>query len=180
MTSRSTTHARLTLGTRALLALSLALLGNACGREAAGGNAAASLEPEAFDGHECGACGMIVREQPAPRAQLVHRDGERVYFCAVGDLLTYIQAPSSHGQPVAMWVETLDPAADADDYATEARPWRRAEDSAYVTDIERRVMGQPLLTYDDLDQAEASAIRNHGRATGFSALRESARGAPPP
>ena len=70
------------MNARISLALALFVLCAACSR----GGASSAVERAAkdFDGDECAACGMIVREQPSPRAQAVHRDGERVYFCSIG------------------------------------------------------------------------------------------------
>ena len=88
---------------------------------------------------------MIVREQPSPRAQLVHADGTRVYFCAVADLLTYLQAPSPHGAAEAIFVEANDAGAeDPVAHDTARRPWIPAADARFVAGIQRpRVMGEP-------------------------------------
>ena len=45
-------------------------------------------EPEALADQEDAVCGMLVRDQSAPRAQVVHRDGARFFFCSLGDLMT--------------------------------------------------------------------------------------------
>jgi nitrous oxide reductase accessory protein NosL len=57
-------------------------------------------------------CGMLVREQSAPRGQVVHRDGTRFFFCSLGDMLVHIGAPFPHGRPQAIFVEVLKPEED--------------------------------------------------------------------
>lgn len=128
--------------------------------------------PHAFDDHECASCGMIVREQPSPRAQAVHRDGERVFFCSLADLIAYQEAPSRHGQLVVTWVEALpvdlDPAAD--DVAP--RPWIEADEAAVVLGVRReRVMGTPALTYASEADARAVAARVGGRTSDWRAAQ---------
>ena len=59
--------------TRALLSIATAIaLSTACGprddRSAADAHHATAIAD-----HECAACGMLVRDQSAPRAQVVHR-----------------------------------------------------------------------------------------------------------
>jgi copper chaperone NosL len=115
--------------------------------------------PEAFDDHECAACGMIVRDQPSPRGQVVHRDGTRVYLCAIADMLTYLDAPSRHGAAVAVYVEASAPGVD-DPRAHDMRPrpWIPATDAHFVTGFDReRVMGAPFLTYAKQEDAQRVA-----------------------
>jgi len=131
-----------------------------------GGDEAAPLAASAAPmGHaECKACGMVVRDQPAPRGQVVHRDGTRAHFCSVGDMLHYLESPSGHGAPVAIFVEAL--AADADPMKNDPtpRPWVRAEDAHYVTGVARkRIMGPPVLVYAKAQAADTAAKRHGGQ-----------------
>lgn len=115
-----------------------------------------------IDAAQCSACGMTVGEQPAPRAQLIHRDQTRLYFCAIGDLLAHLAAPSPHGAVEAIFVETMPPEANAESSDTGAHPWKPAAEAAYVVGVERRVMGEPVLVYPSQAEAEASAARQPG------------------
>ncbi len=137
-----------------------------CGSEDGGGTI--DVSAHALDGEGCAACGMIVREQPAPRAQLVHRDGTRAYFCSISDLLSYLDVPSSHGAPQRIYVEPLDPeAADPLAHDTGEHAWIAAEDASYVTHVDRvGVMGVPALTYAERADAERVAERLGARVPG--------------
>ncbi|MCB9556605.1 MAG: nitrous oxide reductase accessory protein NosL [Deltaproteobacteria bacterium] len=105
---------------------------------------------------ECAACSMVVREQPAPRAQLVHRDGTRQFFCSIGDLAQYLRAPSKHGPVEAVFVEALDSAADPKKTTRTLHPWIAAKDASYVVGVDRPgIMGKPVLVY----RREADAKR---------------------
>jgi len=118
---------------------------------------------EDFDGHDCAACSMIVREQSAPRGQVIHRDGTRLYFCSVSDMLTYLQAPSPHGKVAAMWVETLDPAADPVAFDVSRHPWMDATRASYVLGVEKpRVMGVPIVAYASPEDAQRVVSRSEG------------------
>jgi len=153
----------------ALLALSLANPG--CSDEAASTTQKA-IAAEAIGEHDCASCGMIVREQPAPRGQLVHRDGKRVFFCSIGDLTTYLQAPSPHGAAQHVFVETVAPDVDPSRFDPSPRPWIKAEAGHYVVGIPRdRVMGDPVLVFDDAESAAQIAQMHGGRVVDWTALR---------
>lgn len=131
---------------------------------------------------ECAACGMIVREQPSPRAQLIHRDHTRAFFCSIADMLTYLRAPSPHGEATAFFVEVGDPASlDPLAYDTAPRPWIAAADAHYVVGVEReRVMGAPVLVYEHLADAERVAQELDGEVRDFQALRSNPLPEPDP
>jgi nitrous oxide reductase accessory protein NosL len=112
------------------------------------------LEPVAIADQEGAVCGMLVREQSAPRAQIVHRDGERAFVCSIGDLLAYLAAPSPHGAPARVLVEALHPRQNPAESHPGAHPWIQAEDGVYVVGIAReQIMGAPVLIYRDLASA---------------------------
>ena len=153
-------------------ALALLLLLSGCGdTETEGSDAPAAAVP--LDSHECAACGMIVRDQPSPRGQLIHRDGTRAFFCSIADMRTYAEAPSPHGEPTAFFVEVNDPGADdplAHDF--EPRPWLAGGEAHFVVDIDReRIMGPPVLVYAEADDAARIAERLDGEVRDFRALR---------
>jgi len=151
------------------LALILSLMACGSNDETA---AAADLSAAPIAEHECAACGMILREQPAPRAELVHRDGERAFFCSIADLITYLEAPSPHGQPQAIYVEVMADDATPDHLSTEPRPLRLAQDVSFVYgDMHRPVMGEPVLTFTTRAAAELAATRLHAHATDFAGLK---------
>lgn len=151
-----------------LLALSLAL---GCGGPAE--RAPVDLSPTPADGHDCGVCGMVVTEQPAPRAQVVHRGGERVYLCSIADLRAYLQSPSRRGPPAAVWVEALrdgDPLTRDD---TAPRGWVSPETLTWVVGFERPgVMGRPALGFSDASVAEATRAVLGARSATWQQLLE--------
>ncbi|MCA9605273.1 MAG: nitrous oxide reductase accessory protein NosL [Myxococcales bacterium] len=116
---------------------------------------------------------MIVRDQPAPRGQLIHRDGTRVFLCSIADLVTYERAPSPHGAPAATYVEVMAADADPADTSTAARPWRSVDRAEFVVGgLHRPVMGEPVLVFDDLATARAAAERLGSRAVDWEELKE--------
>ncbi len=150
-------------------ALLLALLACAGG----GDPVAVAPSPAPIEAAECAVCGMIVTEQPAPRAQIVYRDGTRAWFCSLGELRAALAAPSPHGSPSGIYVEALP--ADFDPASTPTAPlaWVAAEDGWYIVGPERpMVMGLPVLSFADRPSAEAAAARLGRRAVPWSTLRD--------
>jgi nitrous oxide reductase accessory protein NosL len=134
---------RLALGTSALFAI--AVLG--CERPNAE-EGRAEHQPVAIADQEDEVCGMLVREQSAPRSQIVHRDGSRVFFCSLGDMLVHLGAPSPRGRAEALFVEVMAPHEDPMQTHAGPHEWVEAHDAVYVVGIERRsIMGEPVLAY---------------------------------
>ncbi len=143
-------------------ALVLALAVVACGPGPDGASTGTSAAAE-IGGDECAVCGMLVRDQPAPRGQLVHRDGTRAFTCSLGDLMVHLGAPSPHGRAAEVWVEVLGADADPDERASHAHRWWPADQAWYVVGVERRgIMGPPVLAYAEQAHAEARARRHEG------------------
>jgi nitrous oxide reductase accessory protein NosL len=109
-------------------------------------------------------CGMLVREQSAPRSQVVHRNGSRFFFCSLGDMLVHLAAPSPHGRAEAVFVEVMTAGEDPMQPHTGDHPWTLAENAIYLVGIERMgMMGEPVLAYADEGEAER-AMRGHAGA----------------
>lgn len=127
------------------------------------GSVDADLSPASLHQAECAVCGMVVAEQPAPRGQLVYRDGTHHHVCSVEELRAQAQQRSPLGQPVALYVEVLpDPAAEL----TAEQPWVPVEEASFVFGADRPfVMGRPVLAFDDSLAADAAA-----RALGTTAV----------
>lgn len=158
------------MNARSTLACMVMIVGVACSR----GGASSDVDRASHDfgGDECAACGMIVREQPSPRAQAVHRDGERAFLCSIGEALNYVAAPSPHGAIVATYVEVLAPDANPAANSAERRPWMPAERAVFVVGIARpRVMGRPVLAYGSREDASQAATRLGGRVATWSQLK---------
>lgn len=130
--------------------------------------------PIAIADQEDAVCGMLVREQSAPRAQVVHRDGERAFFCSIGDLLVYLDAPSPHGPVREIFVEVMDAGEDPAKHHTGPHPWHGARSATYVVGVERpAIMGEPVLAYADPAEARRVAEAHAGaRVLEFEALLE--------
>lgn len=106
---------------------------------------------------ECAVCGMVVGEQPAPRGQVVYRDGTHVHTCSIADLRALVQAPSPRGAPRAVYVEGLEASFDPASTDAAPRPWIAADDAWFVFGATRpMVMGLPVLTY--ADEAVATVV----------------------
>lgn len=132
---------------------------------------AVDFAPIGISDQEGAVCGMLVREQSAPRSQVVHRDGERSFLCSIGDLLAYLAAPSPHGAPARVLVEVLQPTQDPALSHTGAHPWIVAEEGVYVVGIEReRIMGAPVLIYRDRAAAEQMAVGTSAKILSWSEL----------
>ncbi|MBW2253559.1 MAG: nitrous oxide reductase accessory protein NosL [Deltaproteobacteria bacterium] len=116
------------------------------------------LAPHAPELSECAACGMVVREQPAPRGQVVYRGGEHRFTCSLGDLRATLQNPDPLGRPERVYVEVLPEGFDAASADPAPHPWMPAEDAWYVFGAKRpHVMGIPVLSFADREAAEVAA-----------------------
>lgn len=151
-----------------LLAALLALAG--C--EPPGPEPGDDLAAVAIGDHEDPVCGMLVRNQSAPRGQVVHSDGTRQLFCSVGDMLVYLSAPSRHGAVVATFVEVMEADEDPSQSHTGPHRWRRVEQASYVVGVARQgIMGEPVLAYADAAEAARAALgRDGARVLDFDAL----------
>jgi nitrous oxide reductase accessory protein NosL len=124
-------------------------------------NSAEILEPISIEDREDPVCGMLVRNQSAPRAQVHHRDGTNLAFCSLGDLLVHLSAPSRHGKVARIFVEVMRPDEDPMESHTGAHPWAPAADVFFVVGVPRRgIMGPPILSYRDATTATA-AVQAH-------------------
>lgn len=138
---------------------------------AGGAPVEAPAEPAEIGLAECAVCGMVVREQPAPRGQLLHRDGTRAHVCSIDELRAAITAPSPHGAVRAAWVEALPAGVPVEELGVAPRPWVRVEAAGFVRGVPReRIMGEPLLSYATPEEAAAEAARLGGQAVGWGAL----------
>ena len=121
---------------------------------------------------ECGVCGMVVREQPAPRGQMRHRDGKQVWFCSVGDMAQYLRAPSAHGKASHVWVEALPADADPRRPDVAPRPWYPAAELHHVLGIARPgIMGAPVMSYAAAAEARAVVARSGGEVLPWTELQ---------
>jgi len=135
------------------------------------GDAGVAAVPRDPDLDTCALCGMVVREQPAPRAQVLHRDGERAFLCAISELPHYAAAPSPHGRPRALWVESMRPDDGPATDSAEPRPWIAAERARYVVGgPPRKVMGESVLAYGTAAEAEGVARDCGGQVLDWPAL----------
>jgi copper chaperone NosL len=120
---------------------------------------AVKLAPQPPGLAECAVCGMVVREQPAPRGQVVYRDGQHHFTCSLGDLRASLQSPGPLGHPVQVYVESLPEGFDPTSTDPGPHPWMPAEDGWYVFGADRpQVMGIPALSFADREAAEVAAI----------------------
>ena len=119
----------------------------------------------------CVLCSMVVNEQPAPRAQVVHRDGFRAFLCAASELEPYLAAPSSHGKPVSIYVEVLDSDDEGNVVSTDPHRWIDASAAYYVVEgPSRPVMGTPVLAYASEADARGVAGKIMGRVLVWNEL----------
>lgn len=145
---------------------------------AAESSAGALAAPRSIADHECASCGMIVREQPAPRAQVVHRDGTHEWFCSIADLVAYRGSPSPHGRIEHTWVEILPPEVDPAVHDMSEARWVEVERAGFVLGVERNmVMGTPVLSFATEADARAAAERLRGRAASWDETERELGGA---
>ena len=132
------------------------------------------------DVETCAMCGMVVREQPVPRAQIIHRDGSRMHLCAVSELSTYLAAPSPHGKVEAVFVETLRPEDGPETTVTDPRPWAPAQEVTFVVGCpDRPVMGESILAFARAEDARTLAEGCEGRTLTWNELLPHLGGASP-
>ena len=130
-------------------------------------------QPTDAETETCAACGMVMREQPAPRGQVIHRNGDRQFLCSIDDLLQYLNIPSPNGQPIRIYSEVMPDAHAVDDMDTDFQPWQEADQLFYVTGIKRKgVMGAPVLSYSTREAADKAAAKFGGSVVDFEQLRK--------
>ncbi len=144
----------------------------ACVSEDSGPNKREDASPHNLDTAECSACGMVVREQPSPRAQAIHRDGERVWFCSLADMMVYLKTPSPHGVLNKIYVETMPPDQNYRDADKAPLQWMEAHNGFYVRGLQKpTVMGEPVLAYGKLDAAQRVAGELNTSVLNWTALK---------
>lgn len=143
----------------------------ACSDTAPAPETARAQPPEISD-QECAVCGMLVRDQPAPRGLAIHRDGTQAFTCSLGDLLVELSSPSPHGRVTEVLVEVMGGGEDPSLRQTHAHAWVAADSAWYVLGVERGgIMGPPVLAYAQRADADAIAGSHEGaRAVDFAGL----------
>lgn len=145
----------------------------ACESKSKQAESSVAVAAEPMGAAECATCNMVVREQPAPRAQLVHRDGTRAHFCSIGDMLPYLASPSPHGKAEHIFVEVMSAEEDPESTSTAEHPWTPAAGVSYVVGVKRpKVMGAPVLSYTDPGTAKQVAARHSAEVKSFEQLRQ--------
>jgi nitrous oxide reductase accessory protein NosL len=163
-------HARLRRAIVALLG-AVALVG--CPADEDKADRVGSSGAHKLAGAEGAVCGMVVSEQPAPRAQVVHRDGTRLYLCGIADLLLHLDAHSPHGASVEIYVEAMEVDEDPRDVHLGEHEWVRAEGAIYRIGDERPglIMGTPVMVYRDRSIAENAIAHGPTKILGFEELQ---------
>jgi len=129
--------------------------------------------PAALVEQEGEVCGMMVREQSAPRGQVIHRDGSHFFFCSLGDLLVHLSVPSSHGAVEQVYVELMNVSEDPMQLHMGEHPWVAIDAAVFVVGVARpvfvvgvarsQIMGAPVLTYATSDEAD-QVMQGHAKA----------------
>jgi nitrous oxide reductase accessory protein NosL len=147
---------------RLMLCVSIAAVVAGCPAEQDPGDRVRSEGAVSLAGAEGAVCGMVVSEQPAPRAQVLHRDGTRLFLCGIADLLIHLDARSPHGAPLEIYVEAMQADEDPREIRLGEHEWIRAEDALYRIGDERPplIMGAPVMVYRD--RATAKSAIAHG------------------
>ncbi len=155
-----------------ILILCFSLLSTACRRDQVTRQNHTATVAENADTETCAACGMVVREQPAPRGQVIHRDGTHSFLCSIGDLVHFLAVPSPSGKPLMVYTEVMPDDFEANIRSTSWQPWGKASELFFVTDIElTAVMGKPALTFRTREAAEKSSKKLTGKVVIFNQLR---------
>ncbi len=155
-----------------ILILCCALVLVACRREESASQNQAVFVAKNADTETCAACGMVVREQPAPRGQVIYRNGSRQFLCSTGDLVHFLEVPSPSGKPMAIYAEVMPDDHEAGTRDTAWQPWGEAGELFFVIDIEREgVMGKPALTFNTQEAAGKAAKKFTGKVVIFDELK---------
>ncbi len=114
--------------------------------------------PSAIENAECEVCGMLVGEQPAPRGQVVYRNGHHAFTCSLEGLHALVSVRSPLGKPVGVYVEALPERFDWTQSSVEPHPWVAADEAFFVAGAKRsQVMGFPLLSFSEQPAARQAA-----------------------
>ncbi|WP_049928647.1 nitrous oxide reductase accessory protein NosL [Halopiger goleimassiliensis] len=174
---------RLLAGTGALLAAGLA---GCTGDDGDGDEPPA--EPIALaDGQACDVCGMVIADHYGPAGQLFYADGEPAdrdgpaWFDSVAELLTYHEEQLARDRELrAAFVtdySTADYELEERDGTTyvsthvEADAFADATDLSYVVDSGvEGAMGEAIVPFSSVDDAEAFAVEHGGSVRDWPAL----------
>ena len=159
-----------------LLAILCLLALASCQQKEALASTSESTQPIDAETDTCAACGMVIREQPAPRGQVIHRNGDRQFLCSIDDLLQYLDLPSPSGKPISIYCEVIPDAQPPSDMETSFQAWKEASSLFYVVGIKRKgVMGAPVMSYSTTKAAENAAKNFGGKVVTFEQLRKQTR-----
>ena len=160
----------------AVLVLSLALAQTGCQPDETSTDNDEPATAINTDVGTCAACGMVMREQPAPRGQVIHRDGTRAFMCSIDDLVQYLDIPSPHGKAAKIYAEVLPDDHSPQDMERAWQPWFEAAEVFFVIGIERvGVMGEPVMTFRTRAAAEKATAKSGGEVVSFEQLRQANR-----
>jgi len=115
--------------------------------------------------HACHVCGMIIVDFPGAKAQIHYKGKKYDSFCSTVDMFLFYLQPDRPGDIVAVYVNDM----GKSDWKHPEGNWIDAEKAFYVYggDI-MGPMGEALVPFSDLKNAEAYQKKHGGRIIGFN------------
>jgi copper chaperone NosL len=115
--------------------------------------------------HACALDDMTVIDHHGPKAQLVHRDNSRAFFCDAKEVFTELLNPIHRKKVAQVWFQTLD------DNPWQSHPdgWAEATDLYFVSGSAKRgSMGPTIAPFESRAKAVAFVERYGGKIYQFA------------
>lgn len=115
--------------------------------------------------HTCQVCGMIIVDFPGAKAQIHYSKGEYDTFCSTLDMFLFYLQPDRPADITAVYVNDMGKA----DMEHPVNHWTDATKAFYVYggDV-MGPMGEAIVPFSDLKEAEAYIKRHGGRVIKFN------------
>jgi copper chaperone NosL len=139
-----------------------ALLLGACSRTVLPTTA---LEPA--DDTACALDGMLLKDFPGPKAQILYAEGKPDFFCDLMDLFATVLAPEQKRHVAAMFVQDM----GKTDWDHPQGNWIDAKTALYVVGSKKAgSMGPTFGSFSDRQDAEAFMNKEGGRIVRFDEI----------
>jgi len=110
---------------------------------------------------------MILMQHPGPKAQMLRKNDERIFFCDTKEFFIELLAPEVAGQTLASFVQDAGGRA----WGSYSDAWIEAKKAYYVFDSNQLgAMGPTIVPFSQIDAANAFIQKHHGEVKKYSEI----------
>jgi copper chaperone NosL len=140
----------------------LALLLAACGREI---QTASALEPNGDTA--CAVDGMLLKDFPGPKAQIIYAEGKPDFFCDLMDLFSMVLSPEQKRKVAAVFVQDM----GKTDWDHPQGNWIDAKTAIYVAGSKKPgSMGMTFGSFSKMQDAQSFVKAEGGKIVRFDQI----------